>query len=93
VHEIKLQQDLVTVQNQGTANLFNLPVQVTTPAGTQSMNVGSLAAGKTQTFEIRVPSSSDPVTFQSSISVPANQTDANPSNNRRVDVYTPAAAQ
>lgn len=83
----------VTVQNQGTANLFNLPVQVTTPAGTQSMNVGSLTAGNTQTFEIRVPTTSDPVTFQSSISVPGNQTDANPSNNRRVDVYTPAAAQ
>jgi len=83
----------VTVQNQGTANLFNLPLQVTTPSGTQAINVGSLAAGKTQTFDIAVPASSDPITFQSSIQVSSGQADANPANNRRVDVYTPAAAQ
>lgn len=83
----------VTVQNQGTANLFNLPVQVTTPAGTRTMNVGSLAAGRIQTFDIPVSSSADPITFQSSVTVPGNQTDANPSNNQRVDVYTPAASQ
>lgn len=83
----------VTVQNQGTATLFNVPVQVTTPGGTSTMNVTSLAPGKTQTFDIPITASSDPVTFQSSIGVSNGQADVNPANNRRVDVYTPAAAQ
>lgn len=83
----------VTVQNQGTAPLFNVPVQVTTPSGTQTMNVGSLAAGKTQTFNVAVPSTTSTVTFQSSIGVSSGQSDVNPANNRRVDVYTPPAAQ
>ncbi len=83
----------VTVQNQGTAPLFNLPLQVTTPAGTQSMNVGSLTAGKIQTFNIAVPATTSPVSFQSSIRVSNGQADVNPANNQRVDVYTPPASQ
>ncbi|MEI7929855.1 MAG: S8 family serine peptidase, partial [Verrucomicrobiales bacterium] len=83
----------VTVQNRGTTPLFNVPVQVTTPAGTQSMNVGSLAPGKTQTFQVAVPNTAVPVTFQSSIGVSNGQSDVNPANNRRVDVFTPSASQ
>ena len=83
----------VTVQNRGTTPLFNVPVQVTTPGGTQSMNVGSLAPGKTQTFQVAVPNPTGPITFQSSIGVSNGQSDVNPANNRRVDVFTPSAAQ
>jgi hypothetical protein len=83
----------VTVQNQGTAPLFNVPVQVTTSTGTQTMNVGSLTAGKIQTFNVPVPATAESVTFQSSIGVSSGQSDVNPANNRRVDVYTPPAAQ
>lgn len=83
----------VTVQNQGTAPLFNVPVQVTTAGGTRTMNVGSLTAGKIQTFEIPVPASAEPLTFQSSIGVSSGQKDVNPANNRRVDVYTPPASR
>lgn len=83
----------VTVQNQGTAPLFNVPVQVTTAAGTQTLNCASLAAGKTQTFTIPVPATTQTTTFQSSIGVSSGQSDVNPANNRRIDVYTPAAAK
>jgi len=84
----------VTVQNRGTAPIFNVPVTVTTSAGVQTFYAGSLLANQTQTFEVPItvnPTGS--TTFQSSIGVPTGQNDVRPGNNSRKDVYTPASAQ
>lgn len=83
----------VTVQNRGTNTLYNIPVQVTTPNGNASFNVGSLTSTAIQTFEVPIIVTDSSMTFQSSIGVPGGQSDANAANNRRKDVYTPASAQ
>jgi len=83
----------VTVQNRGTSAIYNASVEIVTPTGTTPVSVGSLAAGKTQTFTVPGPSGQEPSTFQSSIQLSGGQIDVNPSNNRRTDVYTPATAR
>lgn len=83
----------VTVQNEGTATIYNASVEIVTAAGTTPVSVGSLAAGKTQTFTVPGPSGQGASTFQSTIQLSGGQIDVKPSNNRRTDVYTPATAQ
>lgn len=83
----------VTVQNQGTAPLINVPVQVTASGNVQSFTVNSLAAGAIQTFQVPIGAVNTSATFQSSIGVSSGQKDINTSNNSRKDVYTPASAQ
>jgi len=83
----------VTVQNEGTATIYNASVQIVTPSGTTPVSVGSLAPGKTQTFTVPGPSGQEPSTFQSSILLSGGQIDVKPANNRRTDVYTPATAR
>jgi hypothetical protein len=83
----------VTVQNEGTAAIYNANVEITTASGTTPVTVGSLAPGKTQTFTVPGPSGQESTTFQSTIRLSGGQTDVKPSNNRRTDVYTPATAR
>jgi hypothetical protein len=83
----------VTVQNQGTASIYNASVQITTDYGTTPVTVGSLAKGKTQTFTVPGPSGQEAATFRSSIQLSGGQIDVNPANNQRTDVYTPATAR
>jgi subtilisin family serine protease len=83
----------VTVQNEGTAAIYNANVQIVTASGTTPVSVGSLAPGKTQTFTVPGPSGQESATFQSSIQLSSGQIDVKPSNNQRIDVYTPATAR
>lgn len=83
----------VTVQNEGTATIYNANVQIVTPSGTTPVTVGSLGPGKTQTFTVPGPSGQEQATFQSTIQLSGGQIDVKPSNNRRTDVYTPATAR
>ncbi|MFC7336265.1 S8 family serine peptidase [Haloferula chungangensis] len=85
----------VTVQNRGNTTLVNAPVQVTTPSGVVTLNVATLPAGKSQTFDIPLNSTSQQgqeIRIDSSVSLSSGGTDLNPSNNRRVDVHIPADA-
>jgi len=86
----------VTVQNRGNTTLVNAPVQVTTPSGLVTLNVATLPAGKSQTFELPLVTATvqqgQEIRIDSSVSLSSGGTDLNPSNNRRVDVYTPADA-
>ena len=85
----------VVIQNRGTEMLVNVGVQVTTPGGTVPLNVTTLMPNAVQTFTLPLPSSSwtsaTPLKFDSSVWLGGGQTDANPSNNRRIDSYVPPA--
>ena len=86
----------VTVQNRGNTTLVNAPVQVSTPTGVVTLNIATLPAGKSQTFEVPLRTGSvqegQEVRIDSSVSLSSGGTDLNPSNNRRVDVLIPADA-
>lgn len=45
----------INIQNQGTQTLSNLPIQVTTPAGTAQLTVASLAPLAVRSFELPIP--------------------------------------
>jgi len=85
----------VVIQNQGTEMLVNAGVKVTTPAGTVPLNVTTLMPNAIQTFTLPLPSSSwnsaTPLNIDSSVWLTGGKTDANPSNNRRVESYVPPA--
>ena len=76
-----LPQVLVTVQNQGTETLINSPVSITSPTGTQILNISSLAPGQIQTFPVlvRLPPGDNPITVSSSVQT--TEIDKNTSNN------------
>jgi hypothetical protein len=80
----------VTVQNRGTTTLINTPVEVTTPAGTTSLNITTLQAGDIATFNLPLSLSGGSAVIQSRVQV-NGVSDLKPSNNRRTDVYTPPA--
>jgi hypothetical protein len=86
----------VTVQNRGNTTLVNAPVRVTTPTGVINLNVATLPAGKSQTFEVPLRSGSLPqgqeIRIDSSVTLSSGGTDFKPSNNRRIDVHIPADA-
>jgi hypothetical protein len=79
----------ITVQNRGTTLLVNTPLEVTTPAGTVTMNITSLQPGDISTFTLPLSFTGDSATILSRVQ-PGGR-DFKPSNNRRTDVYTPAA--
>ena len=85
----------VVIQNQGTEMLVNAGVKVTTPAGTVPLNVTTLMPNAIQTFTLPLPSSTwnsaTPLSIDSSVWLTGGKTDANPSNNRRVESYVPPA--
>ena len=84
----------VVIQNVGTEMLVNAGVQVITSAGSTPFNITTLLPNAIQTFTIPLPASSwnsaAPLKFDSLVRLYTGQTDANPSNNRRVETYTPA---
>lgn len=84
----------VVIQNVGTEMLVNAGVQVITSAGSTPFNITTLLPNAIQTFTIPLPASSwnsaVPLKFDSSVRLYTGQADANPSNNRRVETYTPA---
>ncbi len=81
----------VTVQNRGTTTLVNTPVEVTTPAGTTTLNITTLQAGDIATFNLPLSSTGGSAVIQSKVQVSGGVNDLKPSNNRRTDVYTPPA--
>ena len=93
--EVPYPQLQVVIQNRGTEMLVNVGVQVTTPGGTVPLNVTTLMPNAVQTFTLPLPSSSwnsaTPLKFDSSVWLGSGQTDANPSNNRRIDTYVQPA--
>jgi len=78
----------VTVQNQGTESLINSPVSITTPTGTQNLNISSLAAGKTRTFRIPVtlPYNGDAVEVTSTVQ--SKEGDQDQRNNSRSNYFS-----
>jgi uncharacterized membrane protein len=81
----------VTVQNRGTTLLVNTPVEVTTPSGTTTMNITTLQPGDINTFTLPLSFSGESATIQSRVQVTGGGADFKPSNNRRTDVFIPAA--
>ncbi|BCX46131.1 peptidase S8 subtilisin [Haloferula helveola] len=80
----------VTVENRGTSRIINAPVSVTTPAGSTQLNVTTLSPGEIQTFNLPLTLGSEEIQIDSVVKVSGGGTDANPANNRRVDVVVPA---
>ena len=81
----------VTVQNRGTTTLVNAPVEVTTPAGTTTLNITTLQAGDIATFNLPLSFTGESAIIQSRVQVSGGINDLKPSNTRRTDVYTPPA--
>lgn len=79
----------VTVENRGTTQTINSPVEVTTPGGTQQLNVVGLAPGDIRTFDIPVPSDRGEVRVHSRVDVGEGSSDFQPGNNSRTDVFVP----
>ncbi|MEP4079350.1 S8 family peptidase [Haloferula sp.] len=86
----------VTVENRGNTTLINAPVEVTTPTGVVTLNVATLPAGKSQTFDLPLLTSTvqegQEIRIDSSVSLSDGGADLKPSNNRRVDIHIPADA-
>jgi hypothetical protein len=84
----------VVIQNRGTEMLLNAGVVVTSLNGTTPMNITTLAPDQIRTFTIPLPGMSwdgvQPLQFDTTVELSGSQIDANPSNNRRVETYTPA---
>lgn len=81
----------VTVENRGTATLFNVPLQVGTGNTNSSFNIGSLNPNSIQTFSVPFTLNGQ-TTFRSTVTMPG-QSDFNSNNNRRTDVYTPPTSK
>jgi hypothetical protein len=83
-----LPQVLVTVQNQGTETLINSPISITSPTGTQTLNISSLAPGQIQTFpvSVRLPPGEGSISVNSSVQI--TETDKDPSNNSQNSSFT-----
>tara|TARA_B110000908_G_scaffold67677_1_gene81750 strand:- start:3075 stop:4691 length:1617 start_codon:yes stop_codon:yes gene_type:complete len=83
-----LPQVLVTVQNQGTETLINSPISITSPTGTQTLNISSLAPGQIQTFPVpvRLPPGDASISVNSSVQI--TETDKDPSNNSQSSSFT-----
>ncbi len=83
----------VVIQNRGTEMLVNAGVLVRSSAGSIPFNITTLLPNAIQTFTLPLPgaswNSTAPLTFDSAVSLSGSQTDSNPSNNRRVDSYSP----
>jgi len=78
---------LVTIQNQGTETLINSPLTITTPSGSQRINISSLAAGQIQTFPVPVMLPEDGSPTAVSSSVKTTEPDQEPNNNSRDDHF------
>ncbi len=84
----------VVIQNRGTAMLLNTGVRVTTPFGSMPMNITNLAPDQIRTFNIPLPlvdwNAPGTLKFDSAVNLSGSQRDVKPTNNRRVDTYSPS---
>lgn len=84
----------VTIQNRGTETLINAGVDVSVASGSSHFNATTLAAGDIQTFSVplssRITGSGEAIRLESQVILSGGQTDIKPSNNRRVEIFTPA---
>jgi len=91
--EVPYPQLQVTVQNRGTETLLNAAVLVKSAAGSIPFNITTLLPNAIQTFTVPLPAAnwdpSQPLQFDSSVTLSGGKTDANPANNRRVESYVP----
>jgi hypothetical protein len=83
----------VVIQNRGTEMLVNAGITVNTPNGTTPLNITTLAPDEIRTFTIPLPAASwdgeNPLEFDTTVTLSGGQIDAKPSNNRRVETYSP----
>ena len=82
----------VTVENRGNTQTINSPVEVTTPHGTQQLNVVGLGPGDIHTFNLPLALGDQPVEIRSRVQLTDGGADSIPSNNSRTDVFTPESA-
>lgn len=80
----------VTVQNRGTAPIYNAPLEVTTQGVTSTLTITSLPPGKIATYTLPFSIPSNGATVQSQITL-SGANDFKPSNNRRSDIYAAPA--
>lgn len=84
----------VTVQNRGTETLVNTGVSVSTGFITAPFNITTLAPGEIRTLTVPLAENRlqavDSLQFESSVTLSGGQIDANPANDRRVEVFAPA---
>lgn len=84
----------VLIQNRGTETLVNTRVQITTPGGTVKSNITTLPANGVTT--VRVPISgklANGLQYGSQVTLTGPTKDSKPSNDKRVEVYVPAAGK
>lgn len=90
-------QIAVLVQNRGTETLINTAVEVSTGAGTVTMNITSLAPNAVRTVYVpiqRSPAESGgTLRIDSRVVIPGGLTDVKPSNDRRIETYVPAGSR
>ena len=83
----------VVVQNRGTEPLLNTAVTINHPGGTTTANITSLQPNAVQPVFVPIPISQyqtgSPLTFDSRVSIGRGVPDANPANDRRIDVHHP----
>jgi hypothetical protein len=79
----------VNIQNQGTATLTNVPVEVTTPSGTSQLSVPSLGAGEVKSFTFSLPNAAFANGASVSVTSTIKATDAVLNNNARTTTYSP----
>jgi hypothetical protein len=83
----------VLVQNRGTETLINTSVRISTPSGTVESNITSLAVNAVRAIQVPI---SQPVAvgmrLESVVALSGGRRDAKPSNDRRVETYSPASA-
>jgi hypothetical protein len=79
----------VNIQNQGTATLTNVPVEVITPSGTSILSVPSLGAGEVKSFTLSLPNAAFANGASVSVSSTIKATDAVYKNNVRTTTYSP----
>ncbi len=77
----------VTVENRGTATIYNAPLQVTAQGVTSTMTITSLRPGEISTYTLPFSIPENGATVQSRITLTDGSSDLKPSNNRRSDTY------
>lgn len=86
----------VVIQNRGTEPLLNSLVTVQHPGGTTTANIASLQPGAVQPVLVPISNtdyqSGAPLTFDSNVMIRQGTPDANPTNDRRIDVHHPTTA-
>jgi hypothetical protein len=83
----------VVIQNRGTEPLINTAVTINHPGGTTTANITSLQPGGVHPVFVPIPilqyQDGSPLTFDSRVSIGQGNADANPANDRRLDVHLP----